>query len=309
MFLTAVGVDEIHDDRRPRPWAVSMSSLSSSGVPKRLEAAKKLRDVVAEGAVVGMLLDGHELNGVVTGAGNPGQDALGEFPESSHAWLLQAHSDMGFVDSGAFSRQAEHGPGILERVGRARIPVLPGEIPIGLLYGAPDIGGDSVHPGCRRHDMYLEAAAVPNGWNASLVRQEEAPHSILIAIHGVASPVPAVEIADKEKRLRARRPFPIPDAGLSVALASIQPEKVISLADGPQEPSDFINASQCLEIARVPGLEAIPVGRKPGVRVDQAHARCSRGVVDRGVGSSMKWTPGWWRSPGPRDPGNDREHD
>ena len=45
----------------PMPWAVSTSAFNSSGCPKARAGGEKARHLVAEGAVVRVLLHGHEL--------------------------------------------------------------------------------------------------------------------------------------------------------------------------------------------------------------------------------------------------------
>ena len=56
------------------PWAVSIRSFSSSGVPKREQTREEVADVVAERSVVRVLLDRHELDGVVAELRDARQD-------------------------------------------------------------------------------------------------------------------------------------------------------------------------------------------------------------------------------------------
>ena len=58
--------------------------------------------MVAEGAVVGMLLDGHELDGVVAGLVDAGEDVVGEFSVGMGAGLLAGHAGVGLVDERRF---------------------------------------------------------------------------------------------------------------------------------------------------------------------------------------------------------------
>ena len=60
---------------------------------------KKVGHVVAEGAVVGVLHDGHELDGVVAEGFDAGEDVGGELVVGADFFFFGGHADVGFVDS------------------------------------------------------------------------------------------------------------------------------------------------------------------------------------------------------------------
>lgn len=99
--------------------------------------------MVAEGAVVGVFLDGHELDDVVAGGGDAGEDGFRELAVGVDAGFLAAHADVGFVD--AWGVDGGGVEGVLPVVFCGRVPDLAGVVVgDGVLDGAEDGGGDAV---------------------------------------------------------------------------------------------------------------------------------------------------------------------
>ena len=61
--------------------------------------SKEVGDVIAEGAVVGVLLQGHDLDGVVAQLADAGQHGHAEVQVAVHARLLAGHADVALVDA------------------------------------------------------------------------------------------------------------------------------------------------------------------------------------------------------------------
>ena len=59
---------------------------------------EKIGHLVTEGAVIGMLLNRHQLDGVVPQIPDAGQHVVRKLPVGTDAFLILAHADMGFVD-------------------------------------------------------------------------------------------------------------------------------------------------------------------------------------------------------------------
>jgi hypothetical protein len=76
----------------------------------------------------------------------------------------------------------------------------------------------------------LDATAVRE-WPCVVVGHEHAPHAEVIARKRMALAVPAIEVAGQKQTARTRRPFAVPDAVSPVALAPVEAEKVMALAD------------------------------------------------------------------------------
>ena len=68
--LDGVGVDDVQQDGEAEAVGGVDEVLEVLGRAEARGRGEEVRDVVAEGAVVGVLLDGHELDGVVAGAGD-----------------------------------------------------------------------------------------------------------------------------------------------------------------------------------------------------------------------------------------------
>ncbi len=67
----------------PRVWAYS----------------KEVGDMVSKGAIVGMLLQGHDLDGVVAQLADAWQHGHAEVQVAVHARLLTGHADVALVDA------------------------------------------------------------------------------------------------------------------------------------------------------------------------------------------------------------------
>jgi len=102
-----VRVDEVHDHAE---------TFGMGGVNELLEilrCAESRRGgeiaayLIPEGAVVGMFLDGHELEDVVARAHDPREDRFRELPPGAHAFLLLRHAGVGLVDERGLRSAAE----------------------------------------------------------------------------------------------------------------------------------------------------------------------------------------------------------
>ena len=99
-------------------------------------------DVIAEGAVVGVFHDAHELDGVVAGLNDAGEGVFAKFGVGADFGFFLCHADVGFVDEGV--ADAFFGVGMIPGVGGGWIPNL-GRKNVGLwvLYGAAGVGGNA----------------------------------------------------------------------------------------------------------------------------------------------------------------------
>ncbi len=59
--------------------------------------SKEVGDMIAKGAIVGVLLKRHDLNGVVSQLADTGQHGHAEVQVAVDAWLLTGHADMAFI--------------------------------------------------------------------------------------------------------------------------------------------------------------------------------------------------------------------
>ena len=93
-----VGMHEVHDHGDAELMAFVDEALEVVGSAEARRGGVEAADVIAEGAVVGVLLDGHELDGVVAVFGDAGKDVESEFLECADALLILGHADVGLVD-------------------------------------------------------------------------------------------------------------------------------------------------------------------------------------------------------------------
>ena len=101
---------------------------------------KKAGNLVAERSVVGMLLDGHELECVVSGCGDPRQNMLGEFIKRPRPLPFLGHAHMALVNKNRIRRYLEIP--ILPDIRVRRMPDLGIENQrVGILDHTPGIGG------------------------------------------------------------------------------------------------------------------------------------------------------------------------
>ena len=91
-------MNQVDHDRNPRPVRGVHQPLELLGCPETRAGGEEIGHLIAERAVVRVLLDGHELNGVVTRRGDAGEDAIGELLPGADLFLLLRHAGVDFVD-------------------------------------------------------------------------------------------------------------------------------------------------------------------------------------------------------------------
>ena len=114
----------IHDDGDAAAVGVVHQSLELLGRAKTGAQGEEVAHLITEGAVVGMLLKGHDLKGVVTQRLHAREDRGAEIFEAGHLFLLAAHAYVALVDEGML---AFAGGLVLPLVGLGRIPDLGAE--------------------------------------------------------------------------------------------------------------------------------------------------------------------------------------
>ena len=153
-------------------------------------SSEEIADLIAEGAVVGMFHDGHDLNGVVTQSLDPGQGLFFEFLIGADLALFLGHADVAFVDEEVLVRlEVAVSPdelflGSMDHSGPADV--------LGILNHILGVGGDPVQI---LAVMYHDAADALTVLQCVPAGEENFPHAIIQLLHGVASAVPEVEVA------------------------------------------------------------------------------------------------------------------
>lgn len=97
-ILGGVGVHEVDDHLDAPPMGLVDQLLELVGLAETTGDTEEVADVVAEGSVVGVLQDGHQLNHIVAALLHQGQDVVLEISEGVDFGLDAAHAHMGLVD-------------------------------------------------------------------------------------------------------------------------------------------------------------------------------------------------------------------
>ena len=188
----------------------SMSSIDKIfqilGCTEAVAGSKERGNMVAERAVIRMLLNGHNLHHVVPQFCHTRQHVIRKLPVAVDALFFTRHTHMRLIDEGSL-HSGRIPACILPQVRLRRVPD-----------DAAVVEGRSIlrriaNPGRHAvlvyivspHHMYLHALAVLQ----SICRQAQLPHPVCPSLHRVCLAVPVVEIADKIKLARARRPFAV----------------------------------------------------------------------------------------------------
>ena len=97
-ILHCMAVHEIHDHMHAATVRVIDESLQFIRRTETAGSCKEVRYMVAEGAVIGVLLDGHDLDAVIAELVDTRQHIAAELLVGIHFLLFRRHTDMAFVD-------------------------------------------------------------------------------------------------------------------------------------------------------------------------------------------------------------------
>ena len=104
--LDAMAVDDVHDYGNALAVGVVYQCLEFIRGAEAGTQGKEIGHLIAEGAVIGMLLQSHDLDGVVAEFLNARKDIPAEFLEGAHFLLFCCHADVALVDEGMTTRVA-----------------------------------------------------------------------------------------------------------------------------------------------------------------------------------------------------------
>ena len=158
LVLDHVRMHDVHDDG---------DALGMRGVDECLELLRSAEaraqredvgDLIAEGAIVRMLLKGHDLEDIVAQVRDLGQHIPAEILKSGDSFLLPAHANVALVDEGIGTLA---GTAVLPDIRLGRIPDLGAErLGIGILDGAGDISRQALAATAYPLDVELVQVAV-----------------------------------------------------------------------------------------------------------------------------------------------------
>ena len=91
-------MDNIHDDGHAVAMRLVYQFLQFLGRTKTAARRKEGTDMIAKGSIVGMLLDGHDLDGIIAISDDTRQHLLAKLAIGTHLLLVLRHSDMALID-------------------------------------------------------------------------------------------------------------------------------------------------------------------------------------------------------------------
>mmetsp|Transcript_34329 Transcript_34329/g.87789 ORF Transcript_34329/g.87789 Transcript_34329/m.87789 type:complete len:515 (+) Transcript_34329:637-2181(+) len=304
--LGGMAVHDVHQHHQAHAVRLVDHGLELVGGAAARRGRKEVGHVVAKGAVVRVLLDGHNLDGVVAIVADARQHILLEVGIRVDDGLLVGHTDVALVDAqrarALRARVLEHI--LLVLLQHARCRLLQGLVVhaveldlIPLLSGKLDPGGNPLEPlapvGLHLH---LHLGAVLNSGLPIDVRQEEGEDAKVIALAPVVLlGIPVVELTHKAQRLAGGRPLAVPDAGHAFLLTAVDAEELVPallgeavhaalvVVDGLADV--LVHAPAVLEVLRMAPQAVVPLEALGAIVVgDGAHGR-QLGLVQDAAGA------------------------
>mmetsp|Transcript_20553 Transcript_20553/g.57019 ORF Transcript_20553/g.57019 Transcript_20553/m.57019 type:complete len:257 (+) Transcript_20553:1897-2667(+) len=222
-----------------------------------------------------MLLNGHDLNGIVPKLADPRQDVVLEISVTVHHWFHVGHSHMALIDP---ERTGLLRSWILEDIllsllENARCCFLSGLIIntiewdfIGCLNCKLDPGRnplDPLAPVCLH--SALNPSVLGNLWLAVHIGEKEGEDTKVIADSPVfVLGLPVVEVTHQTACLAGRCPLSVPDASLALALSTVQTKELVTPLFGEAVHASLmlINRSTELFVTIESILEVVRLGPK-----------------------------------------------
>ena len=189
----AVAVHDIHNDGYPLSVGVVHQGFELFGRAKSGAQGKEIGDLVAEGAVVRVLLQGHDLDGIVTQGLDLGKNVFAEFFKRAHFLLLRGHANVALVNERV---RALAGVAVFPRVGLGGSPHLGAEdFGYLVLDHAGGIGREALSAAARPLDIEFVQLAVPKEHCGNL----EFPVAVSNGLEGIGvCPLPVVAVSYEE---------------------------------------------------------------------------------------------------------------
>mmetsp|Transcript_10693 Transcript_10693/g.29307 ORF Transcript_10693/g.29307 Transcript_10693/m.29307 type:complete len:435 (+) Transcript_10693:1707-3011(+) len=247
-ILGGMAVDNVHEHHHAEPVGFINEGLQVVRGAKPGGRAKEVGNMVAERAVVCMLLDGHDLDSVVARLADARQHVTPEFQVAVDLGLCTAHAHVALVDA--------QGTGlgwarVLEGVAVVRADLSRPALALGglvihtiegngtrVLGGPLDPSGDLVMPlavSCLQ--PALDLALVGDGAGAiGQVRNEQLPSAKRVLHCPVLiAGCPVVELSNQGKSLCTRRPLAVPDTRLAFVSShthtSVEAHQLVALRE------------------------------------------------------------------------------
>ena len=222
-----VGMHHVEQDAQAEAVGLVDQVLQFLGISEAGRRGEEIAHLIAEGAVIRVLHDRHQLYGIVSVFHHMGEDLIGKFHIGVDLVVLTGHSHMGFVDQRRLvAGKAGVGPGI-------RLEVVPN-------FAAPALC-DMILNGAASVERQMLGQMIPvlhDGDDAAALAErvageKELPVAVLFLFHRRVKPVPAVEITAQIELIGPGSPFAVdPAVGQSVeAVVFVSVGKVVQRAE------------------------------------------------------------------------------
>ena len=109
LVLYSMAVDNVHDDGNSQFMSAVNERLQFLGGSTTAAGGKETADMVTKTSVIGMFLDGHNLDAVISAFGNTGQHVVTELYVCANLLGILSHSHMTFIDEEGVSIGLERG--------------------------------------------------------------------------------------------------------------------------------------------------------------------------------------------------------
>ncbi len=251
-----VAVDNIHDDGDALAVGVVHQGLELLRGTKTRAEGKEIAHLIAEGTVIRMLLQGHDLQGIVAQFFYTRKDIPAEFLKGAHFFLLRRHANVALVDEriGALA-----GMLMLPDIFFLRVPHLGAEHLGDLVLNyTGGIGGKALSPAAGPFDVQFVQFPMleEQGGKFQLpVAAANGPEGIAVRA------LPVVEVSDQEDfvgvgGILAEHP--------AAVLALVQAVEHV-VVHGIFELAVTCNMSEGLPDVLVPGVYGVLVRHEPGI--------------------------------------------
>ncbi len=227
LVFYGVAVDNVHNHGNAPAVGVVDQRLEFGGGAEAAGRREETAHMISEAAVVGMFLDGHDLDGVVAVGGDARQHVGAELLVAAYLLFLLCHAYVAFIDQQRSGVGAEIGVGPCEMAVRG-IHFGGEYVCVGVLHHTVGIGGNAFAASAVPVHHHFIPLPVADGFGRERGFPDTAG-AVVDAVQGIlGSLLPAVEIANEVYGGGVGSPFA---EGPAVAAMAVQAEVAVGVGE------------------------------------------------------------------------------